>query len=477
MKDDVFERLRAADPATDDRILQEARALGDVAGPIASSEPTIVHRFPKTVRRQATLVAVAAVVVVAIVLPLTLLRSLGDGNPTPGENTGNWVTVGSLAEVNERGVTYVSTPGAPTAGVFVIARAEGDPYALSATPTGDTREATRERVLFCPAEGGTFIDTSGAIYAPSGDVIEGPADHGLSPVDLRLLEGSVQIDPSEPGPGSTTVRAEGIRVGCETAGGAPLEGAPGFGLPLGASLPPIAVALPQSGMSVFGSAHVAGSANVFEATVSIRVLDERGTMIAESFTTATCGTGCRGDYATDVPFAIDHRQPGTVQVFESSAKDGSMINTVEIPVTLLPGVPSSSGVEGVWFDGNGVPLPDGSPGAEGTVLVVFKGAEHCQWESASFMHLGWPVGTLANGLEDWRQYVRDPKGLFDDGALHVGYLGDTSLPADAVDTGYHRGSWHLFVSPSEAGDAVYVFNGNSGAVERWGRSNDVILCK
>lgn len=478
MKDDVFERLRAADPATDERLLQEARALGDVPGRIATSEPTIVHRFPKTVRRQATLVAVAAVVVVAIVLPLTLLRSLGDGDGTAGNDTGDWVTVGTLADVNARGVIYVPTPGAPTAGgAFVMARNGRDPVAFTSVPMEDPREATGERVIYCSA-GPAFMGSFGDFYAPTGEVIEGPVDHGLSPILVRVRDGFVQIDPSYLVPGDPTLHIDPYRVPCERAGGAPLESSPGFGIPPGTPLPPIAVALPQSGMILFGSAHVVGSADVFEATVSIRIVDERGVMIAESFTTATCGTGCRGDYAADVPFAVEHRQPGTVQVFESSAKDGSMINTVEIPVTLAPGlVPNTSGVEGIWFDGNGVPLPNGSPDSTGTVLVVFRGAEHCQWGSASFMHVGWPLGTAANSLEDWRQYVRDPKGLFDDGALQVGFLSDTSLPADAADTGYQRGPWQLWMSPSQADDAVFVVNEDTAAVERWGRSSQPILCR
>ncbi|HEX9411434.1 MAG TPA: Gmad2 immunoglobulin-like domain-containing protein, partial [Actinomycetota bacterium] len=51
---------------------------------------------------------------------------------------------------------------------------------------------------------------------------------------------------------------------------------------------------------------------------------------------ATCGTGCRGDYSVSVPYSVDHEQRGTVEVYESSAKDGSAVNVVDIPVTLTP---------------------------------------------------------------------------------------------------------------------------------------------
>jgi hypothetical protein len=99
-------------------------------------------------------------------------------------------------------------------------------------------------------------------------------------------------------------------------------------------LPAITVESPVIGQRVFSPVTVSGTANVFEATVSIRILDEDGKTIAESFDTATCGTGCRGDYADKVPFEVDHDQDGTVMVFESSAQDGSPTNVVEIPVTL-----------------------------------------------------------------------------------------------------------------------------------------------
>ena len=288
----------------------------------------------------------------------------------------------------------------------------------------------------------------------------------------------MEIDPSDVSPGST----EPGQVftgpgGCQAAGAVPLETSPGIGVPQETPLPPIAVALPQSGMRVSSPITITGSANVFEATVNIRVLNGDGEVIAESFAMATCGTGCRGDFSTQIDVPIDAEQPGTVQVFEYSAKDGSMINVVEIPVTLVPGSSSTTeGSEGTWFDGNDQPLPNGSPDDAGNVLNVYRGAEHCQWESVTFMNIGWPVGTLSNAQGDWRQYVRDPQGLFDDGALHVGYLSDTSLPSDATDTGYHRGAWRLWVSPSQADDAVFVVNADTGAVERWGRATPPILC-
>ena len=53
MTDDLFERLRTVDPATDERIAQETRALGTTPGRIVEGEPSNVRRFPNATRRKA----------------------------------------------------------------------------------------------------------------------------------------------------------------------------------------------------------------------------------------------------------------------------------------------------------------------------------------------------------------------------------------------------------------------------------------
>lgn len=98
----------------------------------------------------------------------------------------------------------------------------------------------------------------------------------------------------------------------------------------------VSVTEPCAGDAVTSPLSVAGEANVFEATVSMRILDEDGKEIATAFTTAECGTGCWGAFAGEIEFEVDTEQQGTLEVFESSAKDGSDIHKVSIPVTLVP---------------------------------------------------------------------------------------------------------------------------------------------
>lgn len=100
------------------------------------------------------------------------------------------------------------------------------------------------------------------------------------------------------------------------------------------ALPPIVVKSPGVGETVSSPVTISGSANVFEATVSISIFDASGNEIVRTFTTATCGTGCRGRYSEAVRFEVDETQPGVIQLYESSAEDRSKLFPVEIPVIL-----------------------------------------------------------------------------------------------------------------------------------------------
>ncbi len=86
------------------------------------------------------------------------------------------------------------------------------------------------------------------------------------------------------------------------------------------------------GDTVSSPVTVAGESNTFEATVRIRVLGADGSVLADTFTTATSGTGTWGTFGVNVPFARGANATGKVVVFEDSPKDGSMVNVVEVPV-------------------------------------------------------------------------------------------------------------------------------------------------
>jgi hypothetical protein len=98
-------------------------------------------------------------------------------------------------------------------------------------------------------------------------------------------------------------------------------------------LPPILVTSPWIAQRVTSPMRVAGSANVFEATVSIKVV-AGGNVLLKTTTMASCGTGCRGTFSKLIGFNVGADTRATVLVYEVSARNGNAINVVRIPVTL-----------------------------------------------------------------------------------------------------------------------------------------------
>jgi germination protein M len=103
-------------------------------------------------------------------------------------------------------------------------------------------------------------------------------------------------------------------------------------------LPVITVETPVQGGRLTSPARVSGSANVFEANVTVQVLDANGKVVGRTFTTATCGTGCRGTYSTLATFKVDREQRGTIVVSDDDAAGtGTPPHVVRVPVLLVPG--------------------------------------------------------------------------------------------------------------------------------------------
>ncbi len=97
--------------------------------------------------------------------------------------------------------------------------------------------------------------------------------------------------------------------------------------------PPILVLTPTPGQTVHSPLRVAGTANTFEATLELELQDSGGGVLAHEVVTATSGTGTRGTFAAELPYTSSGGA-GKLVAFETSAKDGSRIHVVEIPVVL-----------------------------------------------------------------------------------------------------------------------------------------------
>jgi germination protein M len=124
-----------------------------------------------------------------------------------------------------------------------------------------------------------------------------------------------------------TVRRVLVKVGGRVVAG-PLTRDPAI------PLAPIALAEPAAGALVKGDRLVVkGEASVYEGTVSLRLRDDRGQVMAQGYTTAAEGAPGRGPFSaalTFTPPAAPHAW--TVEAFEVSAEDGEIVYAVQLPI-------------------------------------------------------------------------------------------------------------------------------------------------
>lgn len=102
--------------------------------------------------------------------------------------------------------------------------------------------------------------------------------------------------------------------------------------------PFIMVEAPTPGEVVGGEdLTVTGESNTFEANVRWELLDAAGAVVDEGFTTASGGMGTWGGFSFTVDLAPLHESGGadedggTIVVFETSPRDGTRQNVVEVP--------------------------------------------------------------------------------------------------------------------------------------------------
>jgi hypothetical protein len=99
-------------------------------------------------------------------------------------------------------------------------------------------------------------------------------------------------------------------------------------------LAPIALAEPVPGALVRGGRLVVkGEASVFEATVGLRLRDDRGQVMAQGHATAARGAPGRGPFSGSLSFtapATSHAW--TLEAFEVSPENGAVTYAVQVPV-------------------------------------------------------------------------------------------------------------------------------------------------
>jgi hypothetical protein len=223
----------------------------------------------------------------------------------------------------------------------------GDPLvdALTALVSGPTEiEATRQPVVSSAIPEGTRL--AGVARGPAVSIdLTGVS---LEAIDERALA-QIVFTATQVENAWVAVTVDGIPVVEDTLD------RPRFD----AYLPAIFIETPPYGGGGTNPLVVSGTANVFEATVSYMLTDAEGEeILAEGFTTASCGTGCRGTFAFEVEYSVPEAQSALLVLWEESAMDGSMVNVREHAVSLAPAPPSSAGLS---IDENSFASADDDP--------------------------------------------------------------------------------------------------------------------
>lgn len=107
------------------------------------------------------------------------------------------------------------------------------------------------------------------------------------------------------------------------------------------------------------------------------------------------------------------------------------------------------------------------------VVADYDGPDHCGWESARFLVVGQPPGTVFRlSRPDMKvpraqrayTYVRDPQGVFNRPRTTQRLDLNATMPAAATHTGFRRGAEELWAVPN---DPAFVYVRSGAKVERW----------
>ncbi|MDD2486834.1 MAG: Gmad2 immunoglobulin-like domain-containing protein [Candidatus Gracilibacteria bacterium] len=90
---------------------------------------------------------------------------------------------------------------------------------------------------------------------------------------------------------------------------------------------------PIDNEKVFSSLRLSGVARVFENTFNYMIKDSDGKIIKEGVSIAdSIDTGLFGSFDVKIDFIAPTTETGSIEVFEYSAKDGSKVNMVIVPI-------------------------------------------------------------------------------------------------------------------------------------------------
>jgi len=94
----------------------------------------------------------------------------------------------------------------------------------------------------------------------------------------------------------------------------------------------IQVKSPQKNAVIKNPVLISGKANVYEGTVRVRITDDKKNVLANTFTTADGSMDKLYPFEKEITYETPQTENGLIEIFEESAKDGSEIYKVEVPV-------------------------------------------------------------------------------------------------------------------------------------------------
>jgi hypothetical protein len=144
----------------------------------------------------------------------------------------------------------------------------------------------------------------------------------------------------------------------------------------------IEIQSPADGATVTVPITMRGTANTFEAALTVDAVNEAGEFLCIRHIMATSGSGTSGTWETPLAFAPPSDtgiSPVTLRAYEVSAKDGAMLNLVERKVLLSPTRPAIMLTSPVCGD---VVAPGGILAIQG-LATVFEAALIVELRDAS----------------------------------------------------------------------------------------------
>jgi hypothetical protein len=185
--------------------------------------------------------------------------------------------------------------------------------------------------LVACGEGDPEVEVTTPVEEPTEDVDE-PTDEDQAATDEHATD-DAEADEGEADEGGTD-EGEDPDTGPEPDPAALEEPCADHGDRTGEAF--IELVAPVQDQQVADEVTIVGCSNVYEATVSWRLLDADGAILDEGFTTAECGSGCVGAFEESIELDTDATAEPTLelQVFWQDAADGSDRDLVEVELVV-----------------------------------------------------------------------------------------------------------------------------------------------